>query len=125
MAGMCASTVCALLECGWVPGLLQVGMRYFNLKKNKYHCPIVNLDKLWSLVGEEVRAEPRWQGARVFQVQAAEVAGMAASSASIGESVMQWPASVPSTGDSLMQWPVSPSPCGEVRESAGMLSPKS
>ena len=23
--------------------------------KNKYHCPIVNIDKLWALVGEEVR----------------------------------------------------------------------
>lgn len=30
-------------------------MRYFHLNKNKYHNPIVNLDKLWSLVGEEVR----------------------------------------------------------------------
>ena len=37
------------------PGLpLQVGMRHFNIRKNKYHCPIVNLDKLWSLVGHEV-----------------------------------------------------------------------
>lgn len=34
--------------------LAQVGMRYFHLNKNKYHNPIVNLDKLWSLVGEEV-----------------------------------------------------------------------
>jgi hypothetical protein len=33
---------------------VQVGMRYFTLNKNKYHNPIVNLDKLWSLVGEEV-----------------------------------------------------------------------
>jgi large subunit ribosomal protein L27Ae len=31
-------------------------MRYFHFSKNKYHCPIINLDKLWSLVGEEVRA---------------------------------------------------------------------
>lgn len=30
-------------------------MRYFNLKKNKFFCPIINLDKLWTLVGEEVR----------------------------------------------------------------------
>ena len=30
-------------------------MRYFHLSKNKYHCPIINLDKIWSLVGEEVR----------------------------------------------------------------------
>ncbi|KAF5836155.1 component of cytosolic 80S ribosome and 60S large subunit [Dunaliella salina] len=33
----------------------KVGMRYFHINKNKYHNPIVNLDKLWSLVGEEVR----------------------------------------------------------------------
>jgi hypothetical protein len=38
---------------------MQVGMRYFNLKKNKYFCPIINLDKLWSLVGEEVSAAGR------------------------------------------------------------------
>lgn len=29
-------------------------MRYYTLNKNKYHNPIVNLDKIWSLVGEEV-----------------------------------------------------------------------
>eukprot|EP00891_Asterochloris_glomerata_P005910 jgi/Astpho2/5910/Aster-02398 len=31
-----------------------VGMRHFNIRKNQYFCPIINLDKLWSLVGEEV-----------------------------------------------------------------------
>lgn len=49
------------LPWGW-PGVhflerlysVQVGMRHFNIRKNKYHCPIVNLDKLWSLVGTEV-----------------------------------------------------------------------
>jgi hypothetical protein len=30
-------------------------MRHFHKQKNHYHCPIVNLDKLWALVGEEVR----------------------------------------------------------------------
>lgn len=29
-------------------------MRYFHLSKNKYFNPIINLDKLWTLVGEEV-----------------------------------------------------------------------
>jgi large subunit ribosomal protein L27Ae len=33
---------------------LQVGMRHFHKTKNQFHCPIVNLDKIWSLVGEEV-----------------------------------------------------------------------
>ena len=31
-------------------------MRYFNKRTNKYHCPLINLDKLWTLVGEEVGA---------------------------------------------------------------------
>ncbi|CAG8436907.1 10109_t:CDS:2 [Scutellospora calospora] len=33
----------------------KVGMRYFHLTRNKYHCPIINLDKLWTLVSEETR----------------------------------------------------------------------
>ncbi len=34
---------------------LQVGMRHFNIRKNQYFQPIINLDKLWSLVGHEVQ----------------------------------------------------------------------
>lgn len=30
-------------------------MRYFHINKNQYHCPIINVDKLWSLVSEETR----------------------------------------------------------------------
>lgn len=30
-------------------------MRHFHLTKNKYFCPSVNLDKLWSLVSEQTR----------------------------------------------------------------------
>uniref|UniRef100_A0A061SIX4 Large subunit ribosomal protein L27Ae n=1 Tax=Tetraselmis sp. GSL018 TaxID=582737 RepID=A0A061SIX4_9CHLO len=42
----------------WHPGYFgKVGMRYFHLSKNKYHCPIINIDKLWTLVGEEKRLE--------------------------------------------------------------------
>eukprot|EP00192_Tetraselmis_astigmatica_P014798 CAMPEP_0117661882 /NCGR_PEP_ID=MMETSP0804-20121206/7769_1 /TAXON_ID=1074897 /ORGANISM="Tetraselmis astigmatica, Strain CCMP880" /LENGTH=147 /DNA_ID=CAMNT_0005468769 /DNA_START=93 /DNA_END=536 /DNA_ORIENTATION=- len=42
----------------WHPGYFgKVGMRYFHLNKNKYHCPVINLDKLWTLVGEEKRLE--------------------------------------------------------------------
>jgi len=33
----------------------KVGMRYFHLQKNKYHCPIINLNTIWTLVGEDVR----------------------------------------------------------------------
>ena len=35
----------------------KVGMRHFNIRKNKYFCPSVNLDKLWTLVGEDARKE--------------------------------------------------------------------
>ena len=31
----------------------KVGMRYFHLNRNKFHQPIVNVDRLWTLVGEE------------------------------------------------------------------------
>eukprot|EP00882_Tetradesmus_deserticola_P000190 GHRQ01000214.1.p2 GENE.GHRQ01000214.1~~GHRQ01000214.1.p2 ORF type:complete len:148 (+),score=58.62 GHRQ01000214.1:134-577(+) len=38
------------------PGFFgKVGMRHFHKQKNHYFCPIVNLDKLWTLVGEEAR----------------------------------------------------------------------
>ncbi len=33
----------------------KVGMRYFHKSMNKYHCPVVNVDKLWSLVPETVK----------------------------------------------------------------------
>ena len=33
----------------------KVGMRYFHLQRNKFHCPIINLDRIWALVGEEAR----------------------------------------------------------------------
>lgn len=32
------------------PGFFgKLGMRHFHLTRNKYHCPIINLEKLWSL----------------------------------------------------------------------------
>lgn len=33
----------------------KVGMRHFHLTKQSSHCPILNLDKLWSLASEEAR----------------------------------------------------------------------
>ncbi|KAK3834981.1 MAG: putative 60S ribosomal protein L27A [Linnemannia gamsii] len=33
----------------------KVGMRRFHLTRNGQHCPIVNLDTLWSLVSEQTR----------------------------------------------------------------------
>jgi large subunit ribosomal protein L27Ae len=34
----------------------KVGMRRFHLLRNRQHCPPLNLEKLWSLVGEDVFA---------------------------------------------------------------------
>merc|ERR1712083_842798 len=33
----------------------KVGMLHFHKTMNKYHCPTVNVDKLWSLVSEQTR----------------------------------------------------------------------
>ncbi|CAG8584779.1 7498_t:CDS:2 [Ambispora gerdemannii] len=35
----------------------KVGMRYFHKTQNKFHKPVVNLDKLWTLVTEQTREE--------------------------------------------------------------------
>merc|ERR1711939_507535 len=31
------------------------GMRYFHKLKNRFHCPIINIEKLWSLVDNELQ----------------------------------------------------------------------
>ncbi|KAC9547193.1 hypothetical protein R6Q59_016216 [Mikania micrantha] len=33
----------------------KVGMRYFHKLRNKFYCPIVNVDKLWSLVPQDAK----------------------------------------------------------------------
>lgn len=33
----------------------KVGMRYFHLTKNQYFCPVINVEKLWSLVPDKVQ----------------------------------------------------------------------
>merc|ERR1712137_829295 len=33
----------------------KVGMRYFHKTQNKFYCPIVNVDQLWTLVSEQTR----------------------------------------------------------------------
>ena len=35
----------------------KVGMRYFHKTQNQFHCPVVNVDKLWSLVSEQTRKQ--------------------------------------------------------------------
>ena len=33
----------------------KVGMRHLHMTKQKYFCPAINLDKIWSLVTEQTR----------------------------------------------------------------------
>ncbi|KAH8504833.1 hypothetical protein H0E87_012174 [Populus deltoides] len=33
----------------------KVGMRYFHKLRNKFYCPIVNIDKLWSMFPQDVK----------------------------------------------------------------------
>ncbi|XP_010256270.1 PREDICTED: 60S ribosomal protein L27a-2-like [Nelumbo nucifera] len=33
----------------------KVGMRYFHKLCNKFYCPIVNIDKLWSMIPQDVK----------------------------------------------------------------------
>lgn len=33
----------------------KVGMRHFHKTQNKYFCPIVNVDRLWTLISDETR----------------------------------------------------------------------
>lgn len=34
-------------------------MRHFHLTRNKFHCPTVNLDKIWTLVSEQTRTQSK------------------------------------------------------------------
>lgn len=51
-------------------------MRHFHLQKNKYFCPIINLDKIWTLVGEEVRRTGNWVNNAVMASQNRSWVGM-------------------------------------------------
>ena len=35
----------------------KVGMRYFHKLGNPFHCPTINVEKLWTLVSEEARTK--------------------------------------------------------------------
>jgi len=44
----------------WHPGYFgKTGMRYFHKLKNRFHCPAINIEQLWNLVGEETRKKIR------------------------------------------------------------------
>jgi large subunit ribosomal protein L27Ae len=40
----------------------KVGMRHFHYKKNQYYCPVINVEKLWTLVSEQTRKNPPKDG---------------------------------------------------------------
>ena len=51
-------------ELQWLPLLSshpgffgKVGMRHYHMTTQKYYCPSVNLDRLWSLVSEQTREQ--------------------------------------------------------------------
>ena len=44
------------------------GQRHFHYKRNQYHCPTVNLDKLWTLVSEATRKASTEKKAAIIDV---------------------------------------------------------
>jgi hypothetical protein len=59
-----SSVICASLGCSRPsrdcshPGYFgKVGMRYFHKTLNQFHCPSINVDKLWSLVPAEQKSQ--------------------------------------------------------------------
>ncbi|OMO69302.1 Ribosomal protein L18e/L15P [Corchorus olitorius] len=42
----------------------KVSMRYFHKLRNKFYCPIININKLWSLIPEDVKAKANKDSAR-------------------------------------------------------------
>ncbi|XP_072979192.1 large ribosomal subunit protein uL15x-like [Typha angustifolia] len=37
----------------------KVGMRYFHRLRNKFHCPAVNVERIWSLIPDEVKEKAK------------------------------------------------------------------
>merc|ERR1739848_695652 len=33
------------------------GMRYFHKLKNRFYCPIINIEKLWNLINKNIKKE--------------------------------------------------------------------
>ncbi|KAL5717123.1 60S ribosomal protein L27a-3 [Ranunculus cassubicifolius] len=46
----------------------KVGMRYFHKLRNKFYCPTVNIDKLWSMVPQEIKDKATPTNAPVIDV---------------------------------------------------------
>ncbi|KAH7291346.1 hypothetical protein KP509_29G012700 [Ceratopteris richardii] len=47
----------------------KVGMRYFHKTMNKFHCPIVNVDRLYSLLPDSAKSAPDGKGALIDVTQ--------------------------------------------------------
>jgi len=46
----------------------KVGMRYFHKLKNKFHCPVINTDKIYSLLDAETKAAAAKAGGKALVV---------------------------------------------------------
>ncbi|XP_057807778.1 60S ribosomal protein L27a-3-like [Salvia miltiorrhiza] len=46
----------------------KVGTRYFHELRNKFHCPTVNIDRLWSLVPQKVKDKASKDNASLIDV---------------------------------------------------------
>jgi len=44
-------------------------MRHFHLMRNRYYMPTINVDKLWNLVGDDVKKSASSSNAPVIDVQ--------------------------------------------------------
>ena len=53
----CLTNACVLCTsfCSHPGYFGKVGMRYFHKTQQKFHCPVINVEKLWTLVSEEAR----------------------------------------------------------------------
>ncbi|KAL3824880.1 hypothetical protein ACJIZ3_020909 [Penstemon smallii] len=46
----------------------KVGMRYFHKLRNQFFCPTVNIDKIWSMIPQEVRDKASKDNVPLFDV---------------------------------------------------------
>ena len=51
----------------------KVGMRHYHLLRNRYHMPVLNVDRLWSLVGDETRKAAAAAGAGAKEVPVIDI----------------------------------------------------
>ena len=54
----------------------KVGMRYFHKTNNQFHCPSINLDRVWSLVSDATRTQHAGANADTDKVPVIDVTRM-------------------------------------------------